>query len=171
MLYCFLDTNIFLEFRPLKDIPWSKELNSTEVCLVVTSVVMRELDKHKSSSIRRKSRRAQDALRFLENADVKSVSEISKNVGLQFVRHEPKQTTLEANNLTTSVPDDLLIARAIEFATLNESDTVAVVSGDYGVRLKARDYDLCVPIFDDYRLDPVPDPLVKENQELRSESI
>ena len=37
MLYCFLDTNIFLEFRPLKDIPpWCKALNSAEVCLVVT---------------------------------------------------------------------------------------------------------------------------------------
>ena len=141
MLYCFLDTNIFLEFRPLKDIPWCKELNTTEISLVVTSVVMRELDKHKSSSNRRKSKRAKDALRFLENADVKDISEISKNVSLCFVRHEPKRATLEANNLSTSVPDDLLIARAIEFASASESHTVAVVSGDFGVRLKARDYD------------------------------
>ena len=102
MLYCFLDTNIFLEFRPLDEIPWCKELNAAEVCLVITSVVMRELDKQKSSNRRRKSKRAQAALSFLENADVQAISEVSKNVSLRFVRHEPKQATLEANNLSTS---------------------------------------------------------------------
>ncbi len=169
MLYCFLDTNIFLEFRPLNEIPWCKELNVTEAWLVVTSVVMRELDKHKSSNSRRKSKRAQDALRFLENADVSGNHEICQNVSLRFERPEPNQHTLDANNLSTSVPDDILIAKAIEFAALNQSHTVAVVSGDFGVRLKARGVNLCVPILDEFRLDPETDPLVKENQELRNE--
>lgn len=169
MLYCFLDTNIFLEFRPLNEILWCKELNSAEVCLVVTSVVMRELDKHKSSKRRRKSKRAQDALRFLENTDVSGNHEICQNVSLHFERPEPLQDTLDANNLSTSVPDDILIAKAIEFAAVNQSHTVAVVSGDFGVRLKARGVNLCVPILDKFRLVPETDPLVKENQELRNE--
>lgn len=169
MLYCFLDTNIFLEFQPIEDIPWRKTLKTMDVCLVVTSVVMRELDKHKSSNSRRKSKRAQDALRFLENADVSGDHNICQNVNLHFERSEPNLDTLDANNLSASVPDDILIAKAIEFAALNQSCTVAVVSGDYGVRLKARGVNLCVPILDEFRLDPETDPLVKENQKLRNE--
>ena len=134
------------------------------------SVVIRELDKHKSNPRRRKRNRAKAALTFLENADVQGISEIRENVSLHFARAEPKQAMLEANNLSTSVPDDLLIACAIEYATDNKAHTVAVVSGDYGVRLKARGYNLCVPILDDFRLDSEPDPLVIENQELRVEN-
>ena len=138
---------------------------------MVTSVIIRELDKHKSSNSRRKRKRAQDALRFLENANISGNYEISQNVRLHFERPEPNPDTLDKNNLSASVPDDILIAKAIEFAALNQSHTVAVVSGDFGVRLKARGVSLCVPILDDYRLDPETDPLVKENQKLRNELL
>ncbi len=169
MLYCFLDTNIFLEFKPITEIPWCKALDSAKVSLVVTSVVVRELDKHKTNPSKRKQKRAKAALTFLENADVSGNHELCQNVSLHFERPEPNQDTLDANNLSTSVPDDILIAKAIECAALNQSHTVAVVSGDFGVRLKARGVNLCVPILDEFRLDPETDPLVKENQELRNE--
>ena len=43
MLYCFLDTNIFIEFKDITEIDWLAELSCSEVCLMVTSVVVSEL--------------------------------------------------------------------------------------------------------------------------------
>ena len=49
MLYCFLDTNIFLEFRPIKDIQVvAMNLMHHGDMFGGHFSVMRELDKHKS---------------------------------------------------------------------------------------------------------------------------
>lgn len=172
MLYCFLDTNIFLEFRPITEINWVKELNTSSVCLVVTSVVIREMDKHKSGSSNRLRKRARRSLTHLENLDVKTDNEIRDGVSLRFDLSEPKQATLESNNLSAYVPDDILLAKVIEFRAEHRSTDVAIVSDDRTVRLKARGYDLDVPaLSDDYRLPHEIDPLEQENRELRNELL
>ena len=49
---------------------------------------------------------------------------------------------------------------------------LSLISDDATVRLKARGFSLIVPILsDEYRLEHVSDPLVKENQELRIELL
>ena len=74
--------------------------------------------------------------------------------------------------LSKGIPDDVLIAKAVEYTIQNQSDTVAVLSDDSAVRLKARGYELSVPTLSaDYRLEHEPDPLVLENRKLHVENM
>jgi hypothetical protein len=43
----FLDTNIFLHCQPLREIPWRDVLQTDEVMLIATRVVVAELDEQK----------------------------------------------------------------------------------------------------------------------------
>ena len=172
MLYCFLDTNIFQEFRPITEIEWLKELNATKVCLVVTSVVVSELDKHKTGNNNRLRKRARKAISFLKGLDRQSDNEIHPHVTLRFDMSEPKRHTLDAHNLSTDVKDDRLIAKAIEFRTAHATEEVAIVTEDAVVQFKAEGYGLEAPVLsEDYRLPHEIDPLVKKNRELESELL
>ena len=171
MLYCYLDTNIFHEFKPITEINWVKELGTSEVCLVVTSIVVQELDKHKSGGNNRLKKRAKKWTAFLETLDITIDNEIRQNVTLRLDLAEPKDGTFDKHNLSTSVADDRLLAKALEFEMPNEGDIVAVVSYDSAVRLKARGYNLVVPtLSEDYRLEYEPDPVMQELKELRIEN-
>ena len=168
MLYCYLDTNIFHEFRPITEIDWLKELNTAEVCLVVTSVVVKELNNHKGGNNNRLKKKARKWTAFLEDLDVEIDNIIRPNVILRFDLSEPKDGTFDENNLSASVADDRLLAKALEFATHNKADRVAVVSDDSAVRLKARGHNLKVPTLSEKtRLEYEPDPVMQELNELR----
>ena len=172
MLYCILNTNIFLEFRPITEIAWLKELSAADVCLVVTSVVTRELDKHKSGSSNRLRKRARRTLAHLDSLDVKIDSEIRDGVLLRFDLAEPILATLESYNLSSNVSDDLLLAKTIEFRTQHPSSDIAILSDDRTVRFKARGHDLDVPeLSGDYRLPHEIDPIEQENRELKNELL
>ncbi len=170
MLYCFLDTNIFHEFKPITEIDWVNEMGTSEVCLVVTSVVVQELDKHKSGNNSRLKKKARKWTAFLENLDVRSDNEIRRNVTLRLDLSEPKENTFHEYNLSANVADDRLLAKAIEFAKQNESDNVAVISDDSAVRLKARGHNLIVPtLSENNRLEHESDPVIQELNQLRIE--
>ena len=170
-MYCFLDTNIFHEFKPITEINWVKELGTSEVCLVVTSIVVQELDKHKSGNNNRLRKKARQWTAFLENLDVGTDNEIRQNVTLRFDLSEPKQGIFHESNLSIDVADDRLLAKAIEFANLDEGNDIAVVSDDSAMRLKARGHNLGVPtLSDDNRLKYEPDPIMQELNELRIEN-
>ena len=172
MLYCYLDTNIFHEFKPITEIDWLQELDTSEVCLLVTSIVVQELDKHKAGNNNRLKKKARKWIAFLEGLDDRTDNELRQNVALRFDLSEPKDGTFNECNLSASVADDRLLAKALEFATQNKSDKVAVVSEDAAVRLKARGYDLYVPTLSEvYRLDQEADPLVQENRELKNKLL
>lgn len=171
MLFCFLDTNVIHEFKPITEINWVKEMGTSEVCLVVTSVVVQELDKHKSGNNSRLKKKSRKWTAFLENLDVGNDNEIRENVHLRLDLSEPKDGTFDEYNLSASVADDRLLAKALEFATRNKADKVAVVSDDSAVRLKARGHTLIVPtLSEDNRLEHEPDPVTKELNELRIEN-
>ena len=172
MLYCFLDTNIFEEFQPIEQIKWLSELRATSVCLVVTSVVVGELDKHKSGNSNRLRKRARRSITFLKGLDRQSDNLICENVTLRFDLSEPKRDTLDAQNLSANVNDDLLIAKAVEFSNRHKTDHVAIVTDDTVVQFKAEGFGLTVPVLsEEYRLPHEVDPLVKENRELRNELL
>ena len=51
MKYLFLDTNIYIHYKGFENISW-KDLLSTEddVTVVMTSIILREINRHKDSS-------------------------------------------------------------------------------------------------------------------------
>lgn len=48
MLVLVVDTNLFHEFRALKDLPWEELGEPDKVILAVTDPVQSELDEHKN---------------------------------------------------------------------------------------------------------------------------
>ncbi len=63
----FVDTNGFIQLRDLKDLPWNKLLPTVSaIDLMVASCVIRELDRHKSSTNRRLRDGARLALKMIE---------------------------------------------------------------------------------------------------------
>lgn len=171
MLYCFLDTNVFHEFKPITEINWVKVSGASKVCLVVTSIVVQELDRHKSGYDNRLKKRAIKWTAYLDKLEVDTDNEIRQNVTLRLDLSEPMQGTFQENNLSADVADDRLLAKAIEFAIQNAADSVAVVSDDAAVRLKARGHNLSVTtLSENDREEYEPDPLKKELIALRIEN-
>ncbi len=137
--FVFLDTNVFEHFPPLEDIDWARLASADSVTLVIPQVTIRELNRHKDTSQRpRQKRRAADSLRKLSTlANAASSGAIRPAVDLVFRPHDAL-IDFSAFHLRRDVPDDELLASAIEFATEKRLDqgSVLVSTADLGLQLK-----------------------------------
>jgi hypothetical protein len=148
--YCFLDTNVLLEFQTLDEVDWPAVLGAEEVCLVIAPVVLRELNNHKDAG--GKDRLAQRARMILSKLSpwIESALahgapvEVRANVTLWMIPQEPilEWTTL---GLDASVLDDRLIASILLFtAEKEQSERIVVASHDLLVRAKAMSHSIHV---------------------------
>lgn len=64
----FIDTNILLHFKPLKEIDWLEVTGAKAVRLVICLEVIKELDKHKRNT--RLQKRAERAIRESRNTRI-----------------------------------------------------------------------------------------------------
>src|ERR1700750_282069 len=95
-LKVFLDTMVFLHFRPLDELGLKTLLRTDNITLVVPRVTLRELDKHKSSHPSQKIRdRARRALNDLETAITKS--EFLGQLGIEYFATYPKEQLQRLN--------------------------------------------------------------------------
>ncbi len=171
MLYCFLDTNIFLEYRMFDEIDWPKLLNATEVCLIVPKKVIQELDKHKNdpNSDRRRDR-SRKVLRKLTDLTSTPESVVRPNTRLEMHTLAPKRTWLEQHDYDPEDNDDCIVGAAHYLKETYSDRHVMLFTGDHGPLLKAIAVQLpCMEAPDDLRLPPEPDPIQKELQETRRE--
>ena len=171
MLYCFLDTNIFLQFQDIKQIDWLGELKAAEVCLVVTSIIFDELDKFKDDYNKKRLRdRSRKALKYLGKLDIHSDNPVRKGVVLQFRLEEPDHNALKKYQLNSANNDSMLVGSALIFANKHKDDDVILVTDDSGPSFKAKAHSLRAQSLSEcYRLEEQPDPLVAENRRLKNE--
>ena len=164
--YIFLDTNVFLHFPQLSDIDWLSLATCSEAVLVVSPITLRELNKHKDASLRRKiKQRAASALTVLAGYSEATPPIIVRDrTELQFRTRDPLIEFADFQ-LNRDVPDDWLLATAIEFAqeTNLPRDCVLVSSNDLGLTLKARSQQLIAPLVMPGNL-RLPDQLDAEEQ-------
>ena len=143
MLYCFLDTNIFIEFKNIAEIDWLTELSCSNVCLVVTSVVVRELDAMKSDyNNKRRRNRAIAARRYLAQIDVKSTNAVKHGVTVQYLHKRPSPTVFENFELSANSNDDILLASALQYMEEHSNLDVMLLTDDLDLQFKARVHDL-----------------------------
>ena len=139
--FIFVDTNIFEHFPSLTDIHWADLVGCSSVTLVIPQVTIRELNRHKDTSQKPlQKRRAADALRKLsEWSRLTPPVAIRPSVELEFSRQEPL-IDFATFRLRRDVPDDELLASAIEFAADRHLDpsSVLVSSADLGLQLKGQ---------------------------------
>src|SRR5690348_6399328 len=99
MLYCFLDTNIFLQFNTFDEINWLDELKVKEVCLVIPLTVIQELDKHKTDSgSQRRSKRSRMVLPKISEYFETEDQVIRPNVAIKVLLNNPERQWLINNS-------------------------------------------------------------------------
>jgi hypothetical protein len=116
MLHVFPDTNTFLHFNQLDQIDWPTLLCGHRVTMVITPIIIRELEEQKvKNPVRKLRERAAGRIRWLgERIEATEPAEIRPNVSLIFVRHSPTLDFTE-RRLSVHIADDQLIATVLEF--------------------------------------------------------
>jgi hypothetical protein len=141
LTYCFLDTNVFLHFQLFDNVDWPKVTGAQQVCLMLTTTVMEELNRHKDdfkNPGRRK--RAHEILSRLEDvlpADTAGIPvSLGQNVMLQEILEEP-DVDWKALKLDPQKGDDYLLASILVFRDANPGAPICFVTRDFPARRKA----------------------------------
>ncbi|ESQ78665.1 PIN domain-containing protein [Asticcacaulis sp. YBE204] len=166
----FVDTNLFLQYRDLKDLPWHDVLPGvTWLEIIVAKVVVEELDNHKNSSVRRRRDRARAALKRINEAPRTANGALelrAKNpkLTLRFVSGAKQAAKFEGLDLSNN--DDRLVASFIEGLARGPCK---LMSDDSGPRLTAYDmghiHDVIEPLVE-WRLKEEPDIEAQKLNEL-----
>lgn len=165
MKYLFLDTNIFLHFKWYEEIPWKKLLNTSEdITVVLTDVVMRELEQHKDHSRDRIRKRAKKIVEKFQHIllDGESPSIPLIHCPAITIKEEEK------NLFDVSVSDDKLLLNILH-SPYDMKDKI-VVSYDTLLLLKAKEHKLNYYRMDDsYKLAEEPTEEEKELKKAKQE--
>ncbi len=172
--YVFTDTNLFEQFQPIENIDWVNLSGGDTVTLVVPAVTLSELNKHKDGAIRgRIKRRAANVLSQLSAYSRQPGRVVLRNGVDLIFRHQEPLIDFTERHLSKDVPDDRLLASAIEFAgEKNILDrSVMVATGDLGLELKIKGQDLLNPLLlpQELRLADELDPEETKIKELTTE--
>ncbi|WP_320122734.1 PIN domain-containing protein [uncultured Sphaerochaeta sp.] len=134
-----------IHFRRFDTLDWQSILDtSEEVSLIITPIVLRELNTKKDSDQNKGIRkRSGDILKVLEK--YQDNGEIKEGINLNFISIEP-QVDWKQIGLDPDVGDDRLIASMI-----NEEDVskLILVTSDFGLKLKARNWEIKTVKLDD----------------------
>lgn len=167
----FVDTNMFLQCRDLKDLPWEQIAGSNDLLLLIPRVVLKQIDRLKHDGNSRRARRARIATSFTRQIVLTEGS-------IVIIRsHDPKVTIsfpppytlrdIETNGLDLSNEDDLIIAEALAYKAENPCDEVAIITHDTNPILTAKRLGLAyIVIPDDWLVQPEPDPRDKRIAQL-----
>jgi hypothetical protein len=163
----FLDTMVYMHYKPVDDIDWPALLSADSVELRLPRITIQELDEHKNthanSKIRDRVRRLLDRLEiWLEQAPA------SLRAGVTLAQYRARERPdCESLGLNPAWNDDVLIATILQFRTEHPATDVVLVTQDTGPRLTAKEHGIrTFRLADDLRLPPESDPMQKENQEL-----
>lgn len=134
----FIDTNIVLEFKPLKDWDWNK-LNLSHPQVYVSAPVIRELDKLKNSRTRTKAERAKKFLKLLDEVPAKEKALQQKGFCLVIMLSEPPIHIAEQYQMSLQSEDERILAAAMYKVQHNKgTGTNYLLSADQLVRLRAK---------------------------------
>ncbi len=169
-LILFPDSNLFFQYRALRELPWNELGDYGQIELIVSRPVQREIDRHKDGGNDRRQRRARQAASFLRDI-------IKNKLAPHDICSSPQKVTLTlrvdlkpdeglTGKLNYAEPDDILVGIAHGFAGGVVGADVAVLTDDTGVMASAEAVSLnCIAIPDEWRLEP---EATKESKELNA---
>jgi hypothetical protein len=166
----FVDTMVFLHFRPLRELNLPGLVQASSVTLIVPRITLKELDKHKSVHSSKKIRdRAQRILAELEKSIVNQ-QPLNDGTAVEFWPDFPHEQ-LTRMRLNPEWADDVLIASVTAYMEGNPESNVAVVSQDSGIRITCYSHGIAAFQLDDTAKLPVePDEAERELKALREEN-
>jgi len=133
-----IDTNLVLHFRRVEELDWCKLAGASACSIVITPVLMRELERNKVHNPNAKLRqRAKDMIAWLGDRIAEDDPiRLRDGVTLLFDDQEPLIDFAE-QRLSREIADDHLIASALAWAQRTGHD-VAIATDDSGFALKLR---------------------------------
>ena len=173
MVALFPDTNLFIQCRALEEIDWSVLSAFSEVDLIVSRPVQREIDSQKNRGNDRVGRRARSVnqlfRRVLESEDGRTVVRKAAPRVTLCLAGPGKPSAAASDILDYSKPDDEIVGHICEYRERYPARDARLLTGDSGQMMTAKALDVrYVPIPDAWRLDPEPSKVEKENQRLRA---
>jgi len=165
-MHLFVDTMIFLHFRPLDELRLRETLEVESLTLVVPEITIRELDKHKSTHRVRKIRnRAKRVLSELESA-ILDGKRLKGDIAVVYWSKHPEQE-LSDHQLDAQWADSVLVAAIDAYMKESGVQDVMLLSQDTGPRLTAARLGIAAKKLDDsFAIEDEPDELEIQNQQL-----
>jgi hypothetical protein len=162
-LYILPDTNALMHFRRADNIDWLSLAGTDDVVILMTAVVIGEIDKHKNQHpIARLRDRARDLSAWLRQ--LRQSGAATQIVGR--VQLDPREARSFPDPLDASSADDRLIARALELQAEGKSVVIATDDTILGLKLDAQGLrEIALP--DELRLIDQPSPAEAEAAKLR----
>ena len=169
----FLDTQIFLHYRAIRDIDWCDLCHSERVSIIIAPIVIEELDKKKidrDQKIKKRAARAIKEISELLEASPNGLSAVLRSgVELCFYPNEPME--FDVYSLDASHPDDRLIATLLSYQKRDQSLDCMLISEDLGCRLKAKARHIALGRMpESAKLTEEPDPNEQRIRELEEEN-
>jgi hypothetical protein len=170
----FVDTDVFLHCRPLRELPWLRLLAAESVELFIAPVVFRQLDRHKDQHpVEKLRKRARGAVsRIQHDLGDSGSGDIAPLVRLTIVHDDPR-IDFAAAYLQERSEDDQLIATMLQHShqTGLPAAEVTLVTNDYLLRQKARAHGFAtLKPPDDAQLPDAPTDEEKRLRELEAEN-
>ncbi|MBI1919574.1 MAG: hypothetical protein HYS23_00690 [Geobacter sp.] len=162
MKVLFADTNLFLQCRDIKELPWDEITGGDDLLLLVPRAVQEEIDRLKHDGNSRRARRAKKANALIREIVLKDDTKLVLCATNPYVEVSfPPSVNLKKpphNVLDLTRSDDRIIAEAILYKKSNPSMYVSLITHDTNPILTAKRCNLPVIVIpDDWLLEPEPD--------------
>ena len=174
-LYLFVDTNLFIQCRDMSELDWSEWKDFSEVHLIVSLPVQREIDRQKTRGNDRVGRRARRSYSSLFRTiatgekEYELIKELEPQVKL-FLESPSRPDPELADSLDYRRPDDEIIGCLHRFAKDHPDFDVRLLTHDTGPMMTAKGLGLSVaPIRDEWLLPAESNDEEREINRLRQE--
>ena len=175
-LYLFPDTNVFVQCKPLKELDWSEWSDFSEVHLLVSRPVQREIDNQKNRGNNRVANRARLTYRtfreIFEGQLGHKVIQDSQPLVKLYLEGPNLPSPALKDRLDYSKPDDEIVGHLHSFMKENPGAEARLLTHDSGPMMTA--FALSLPailVKDEWLLPPESNELEKENARLQNRVI
>ena len=175
-LFLFPDTNVFIQCKSLKELDWSDWSEFSEVHLLVSRPVQREIDNQKNRGNNRAANRARATYRIFREIiegqlGHKVIQDSRPFVKLYFQGPNLPSPALK-DRLDYSKPDDEIVGHLHSFIQDNPEAEARLLTHDSGPMMTASALDLpAILVKDEWLLPPESNELEKENARLQNRVI
>jgi rRNA-processing protein FCF1 len=165
----FVDTNTFLHYAPPEEIDWFRIVGTNSIRIIISYVVLRELDKikyeNRSSKIKE---RARESLRRIEKY---SSAEQNSDSGLSFlITDHVSGFNFLKHGLDPQLFDDRIIGDIITYRKTHKKNNIILLTNDLSFNFRAKKYEIdSISLGDEYKLKEEPDENEKKIKQLERE--
>ncbi|WP_416050278.1 PIN domain-containing protein [Cupriavidus basilensis] len=167
-----LDTNVFLQYRDLRELPWTELVGKGRVNLLIPLTVQRELERHKADGNSRRSTRARKTIplfrQLVHSREESVLLDGTSDVRVKLMRLR-RLDAEKYPELDLNAPDQRIIAEILRAIEDGLEEVPILATADTFLCGVAKQFDVrFVELPDEWRLPEEPDSRGKELKELRS---